>query len=467
MTRGRHARRPLQPNRDKVERLTTTTTDPVGSVLAGRYRVEAPLGHGAMGIVYRGTQLAVGRTVAIKLLPPDRHDDRARGRFEQEACALAALQHPHIVALVDYGVADDGLLYLVMEHLEGETLADLLEHEGPLPEGRAAHITRQLLAALGEAHGRNLVHRDLKPSNVVLTRCGRDPDFVKLIDFGIARPLGAGRLGLTATNDVIGSPRYLSPEQAQRRPLTAASDLYALGCVAYEMLTGAPPFADEDTAVGCILAHAQRQPGPPSRDGALITGALASWTMRCLAKAPWDRPTADVMLAGLDAGEVVAEPVASPAPALPTPLETGPTTEPRATRNLRRRRLGVTLGLFGVAAVVSVLATRTASVTGPISGAALDWETVAVAGPAVVVQRAPLPPPPTVTAAEPPNAPATPEGDTAEPSAVRDSIAERSDNTFTKQSTLRSVRLRDGRPAPTAADAPAARPRYDFLPTDL
>jgi len=279
----------------------TETTDETAPTLGGRYRLDAQLARGGMGVVHRGTRLSDGRPVAVKLLPRG-GDATARRRFELEAQTLSALSHPHIVDLLDFGADQDGRPYLVMEYLAGETLADALERDGALPPERATLVTRQLLEALAAAHRAGLVHRDLKPSNVFLTTRGRRTDFVKLIDFGVARPAGAPRVGVTAADDIVGSPRYMSPEQAQRRPLTAASDLYALGCVAYEMLTGAPPFADADNAVACVLAHSRRTPEPPRRDGAVVDGPLASWAMRCLAKAAWDRPGAEVMRAALEVG---------------------------------------------------------------------------------------------------------------------------------------------------------------------
>ena len=249
----------------RAETTSTSTdgsaTDPlVGAVLADRYRVLAPIGRGGMGAVYRVEHLTLKKELAVKLLHPElsRLDEIAR-RFEREAEAAARLDHPNIVTVTDFGRTADGLLFLVMELLDGPSLAEVIRpgldgHEPgggpgrPLAPARALAILRQILRALAEAHGRGIVHRDLKPENVVLVERDGQPDWVKIIDFGIAKitaPAGVTpRPGeaLTAAGVVFGTPEYLSPEQAMGEEADGRADLYAAGVMLFEMLTGRRPF---------------------------------------------------------------------------------------------------------------------------------------------------------------------------------------------------------------------------------
>jgi serine/threonine protein kinase len=204
-------------------------------VLVGRYALGAMLGAGGMAQVYRARDRVLRRTVAVKVLsPPYDQDPELVARFGREARAAAALSHPNIVAIYDSG-ADGDLHYLVMEHMEGETLAALLRREGPLAPGRAALVAHQVCQALAAAHARGLVHRDVKPGNLLLSSAG----LVKVTDFGIAKAMATPTL--TGDGTLLGTAAYLSPEQAQGRPVDARSDLYALGCMLHELLTGTPP----------------------------------------------------------------------------------------------------------------------------------------------------------------------------------------------------------------------------------
>jgi serine/threonine protein kinase len=206
-----------------------------GRVLVGRYALGAMLGAGGMAQVYRARDRVLRRTVAVKVLsPPYDQDPELVARFGREARAAAALSHPNIVAIYDSG-ADGDLHYLVMEHMEGETLAALLRREGPLAPGRAALVAHQVCQALAAAHARGLVHRDVKPGNLLLSSAG----LVKVTDFGIAKAMATPTL--TGDGTLLGTAAYLSPEQAQGRPVDARSDLYALGCMLHELLTGTPP----------------------------------------------------------------------------------------------------------------------------------------------------------------------------------------------------------------------------------
>jgi eukaryotic-like serine/threonine-protein kinase len=218
-----------------------------GQVLGGRYALGAMLGSGGMGQVYRARDRVLERTVAVKVLSSAAtQDPELVARFGREARAAAALHHPNIVAVFDSG-ADGDLQYLVMEYVDGQSLARLLRQEGMLEPGRAAEVGRQVCQALAAAHATGLVHRDITPGNLLVDPAG----LVKVADFGIAKLAAA----TTMTGDrVLGTAAYLAPEQAQGRPVDGRSDLYALGCVLYELVTGAPPFAGDD-----LIAVAARQ----------------------------------------------------------------------------------------------------------------------------------------------------------------------------------------------------------------
>ena len=298
-----------------------------GQVLDGRYRLDAVLGRGAYGEVYRATQLAVGRPVAVKVLLDERAQDaRSVTRFEREARALAALNHPHVVQLVDFGKWHGGF-YLVMELLTGQSLGEIIARDGPFPLVRARDITLQLLGALDAAHSAGVVHRDLKPSNVVLCRFGGREDFVKLLDFGIAKVQHvSGQADLTQADSVVGTPRYLSPEQASSVMVTAQSDLYSLGVLVYEMLTGAPLFG-VDSVHDVVAAHLVHMPSPPTVNGEKLAGPLVDATMQCLAKPAWQRPgSAQAMI------EMIR-----PANTSASPLEQSVATPPDPTMTLDAR----------------------------------------------------------------------------------------------------------------------------------
>jgi serine/threonine-protein kinase len=232
---------------------------PLGSVLDGRYRVDAVLGKGGMGRVYKGEHTGIGRAVAIKVLHPDLgRNKEAAARFQREALASGRLDHPNIVGVSDFGVMEDGSLYLVMEALEGEGLGARLERERRVPWPDAADIMRQVLAGLRHAHDKGVVHRDIKPDNIFLAN--KDGErIVKILDFGIAKLYaGSGddpamtRAGLT-----VGTPAYLSPEQAVGGEIKPASDLYSLSVVFYEALAGRAPFEDKDP-LQIMTAHVSR-----------------------------------------------------------------------------------------------------------------------------------------------------------------------------------------------------------------
>jgi serine/threonine-protein kinase len=247
----------------------------------GRYEIVAQIGRGAMGVVYRARDPLLGREVAVKtiLLPAD-DAERAEyeARFQQEARAAAALNHPGIVTIHDIGRAD-GVLYMAMEYVEGHELRDALAGGQALPVPRAVEIAAQLADALGYAHARGIVHRDVKPANVMILRDGR----AKIMDFGIAR-IAASDVK-TQTGVLMGSPKYMSPEQVQGRPADARSDLFALGVVLHEMLCGAPPFTGDDVSTLMYnVAHADSP--PPSAVNPAVPSMLDLVVARALSKSP-------------------------------------------------------------------------------------------------------------------------------------------------------------------------------------
>lgn len=263
-----------------------------GDILVGRYEVDSLIGRGGMSSVFAGFDRTLGREVAIKVLAAGLADDRVFvERFDREARAAASLSHRNIVAVFDTG-EDDGERFIVMERVHGQTLATMLRH-GPLAVERAVEIAVGVGRALGAAHARGIVHRDVKPGNVMVGAGGQ----VKVLDFGIARALAASTLTRPAT--VIGTAGYLSPEQAEGGTADARSDLYGLGCVLYEMLTGRPPFV-ADSAAALAQQHLTRSPDPPSLRRPEVSVALDDLVLRCLAKDPAARyAQADALCAAL------------------------------------------------------------------------------------------------------------------------------------------------------------------------
>jgi serine/threonine-protein kinase len=266
----------------------------------GSYRLGQLLGRGGMGEVYLAHHRMLARPAAIKLIRPEAlsGDDGGNGqlaaaRFRREAEAAARLKSPHTVQLYDFGVTDEGRLYLVMELLEGITLEHLVRAEGALPAARAIHILRQVCESLEEAHDAGLVHRDIKPANIHLGRVGRQHDFVKVLDFGLVKsvegPHAEDSLASVA-GLAIGTPAFMAPEMVHGDKVDGRADLYSVGCVAYYLLTGELVFAGE-TAIQTALHHVQRPPIPPSeRTGNPIPPELERLVLACLAKRPADRP---------------------------------------------------------------------------------------------------------------------------------------------------------------------------------
>jgi serine/threonine-protein kinase len=283
----------------------------------GSYQLTELLGRGGMGEVYRAQHRMLARPAAIKLIRPEAlgapDSEPARlavRRFHREAEAAANLRSPHSVEIYDFGVTEDGTLYFVMELLDGMDLEALVSTHGPLPPARVIHILLQVCESLEEAHRAGLVHRDIKPANIHVGRLGLQHDFVKVLDFGLVKPVSSmhptdgDTLG-TAAGLTPGTPAYKAPEAALGEPVDGRSDLYALGCVAYYLLTGVPVF-DAATGVQMIAKHLTSVPVPPSKRAPVaIPPRLETLVLDCLAKRPEDRPqTAGEVARRLDDVEV-------------------------------------------------------------------------------------------------------------------------------------------------------------------
>jgi hypothetical protein len=262
-----------------------------GTVLGGVYRIEEPLGQGGMGAVHAARHLRTGRRYAVKtiLAGPNAGVDVIR-RFEREATAASALGHPGLVQVHDFNVEPDGLFYLVMDLLEGETLAQRITQKGALPWQDAQRIAIELCAALGAAHEHGLLHRDIKPSNIFLARpssASSTAERAVLVDFGLVKPIDENASQLTSTGAVIGTPMYMSPEQARGEPLDIRSDLYSLAAVIFETVTGSPPFLDRTMA--SVYARLLNDPPPKASQVAsqarrVVPASVDGVLVRALAK---------------------------------------------------------------------------------------------------------------------------------------------------------------------------------------
>jgi serine/threonine protein kinase len=334
--------------------------DPLlGTTVAGRFTILGRLGRGSMGAVYRARQEAVGRDVALKLVRRDRaHDPETKGRFEREARAISSLVSPHTVTAFDFGEAEDGSWFLAMEMLEGETVGERLRRVGRLEWFDALRFTRDALRSLAEAHGKGIIHRDLKPDNLFLSRVpsaagsrAGEQELCKVLDFGIAKwsrdddETKIDQLE-TQAGTVFGTPRYMSPEQAQGIALDPRSDLYSLGVLLYQMLSGRAPFVDDDAVV--VMARHIKDEAPRFADvtpEVTVPESIEAVLWRVLAKSPHYRPaTADAMILELDAAEASAR-----------ALESGlRLTLPPREKWVIPRRTGLAVG--GVLAVLVLLA---------------------------------------------------------------------------------------------------------------
>ena len=324
-------------------------------LIAERYRLGASLGRGGMGEVYRATDETLGREVAVKLMLRSVENTSAVERFQREARAAARLTDPHIVAVYDFGQHDD-TFYLVMELVEGRSVAAELAESGSLSWERAITIVEQAAVGLAAAHAQNVVHRDIKPSNLLVAADGT----VKVADFGIAHLPGAETQELTVTGEILGSPHYLAPERARGLQGGPESDVYALGCVLYQLVTGRPPFVgDHPTAV--LYQHVDTPPVPPAQLRPELAGPYDGVLLRMLAKAPEDRPTAEQLTVMSLAAEsfptvpLVAEPAAGPPPEPVAPPVAEPFVEPSGRRKPLLVAAAAVLVLAGAIAAGVVL----------------------------------------------------------------------------------------------------------------
>jgi serine/threonine protein kinase len=276
---------------------TLSELDPVrGRVIAGNFRIEGLLGSGAMGNVYRAQQLSLAKPVAVKVLHPHlMHDEKLVARFKREAKSASLLNHPNSIQIIDSGQDADGTLYIAMELLQGRDLAQVIRDEFPLALTRVVRILSQVLSALEEAHAQGVIHRDLKPSNIMLITRRDERDFVKVCDFGIAKAtLDDGNddrtAMLTIQGLVCGTPEYMAPEQARGDELDARCDVYAMGVMLYELLTGSVPFTG-NTPLNVLTAQLTQEVEKPRQRAPdrAITPALEAVVMHALAKDPRDR----------------------------------------------------------------------------------------------------------------------------------------------------------------------------------
>jgi serine/threonine-protein kinase len=264
----------------------------VGVVIDRRYRIEFRLAAGGFGAIYRAIHVITGRPVALKILHPKlATEPDVVARFRREAAALAQLRSQHTITAYDFGQSADGMLYIVMELLQGESVWERFEALGPFAWRKLVVIMRQVCSALAEAHALGIVHRDLKPTNIHLEPVGDNPDFVKVLDFGIAKILHGSSLDnsdLTKSGTVVGTFDYMAPEQMVGAQTTGQSDIYTLGIVLYEMLTGERPFGHPDTPTGMLTAMLSQTP-PPITNFCEAPPELDELIARCLDKEPAKR----------------------------------------------------------------------------------------------------------------------------------------------------------------------------------
>lgn len=341
--------------------LAASDNDPLlGASIVGRFTVLGRLGRGSMGAVYRARQEAVGRDVALKIVRPDRaYDPETKARFEREARAISLLTSPHTITAFDFGEAEDGSWFLAMEMLEGETVGDRLRREGRIDWVDAVRFAQHALRSLAEAHEKGIVHRDLKPDNLFLTVLPesrqRKREICKVLDFGIAKwqvPEDAKIDQLeTQAGTVFGTPRYMSPEQAQGSPLDARSDLYSLGVLLYQMLSGRAPFTDDD-AVVVMARHIKDEPTPLSEispEGA-IPPSVEAVVRRALAKNPDERPqTAEQMAVELEQAFELARATASGVQPSHSVSESAPPVPLPPASRIGVRAVGILLALVVLA----------------------------------------------------------------------------------------------------------------------
>ncbi|MBX3269965.1 MAG: serine/threonine protein kinase [Sandaracinaceae bacterium] len=359
----------------------------VGTTVAGRYEIKARIARGGMSYIYHAVQVGLGRDVALKVMHAE--DDEAAAkeltrRLLNEAAAAAKLSHPNTIVIHDYGHLDDGRCFIAMERLEGVSLQDRIAEDGPLSPHDAVHVGLQMAGSLAEAHDAGMIHRDLKPANVMLTRRGADPCFVKVVDFGLVKkdPKDAA---VDESGALVGTPRYMAPEQVVNDRVSPATDVYGLGATLYHALTGRPPF-ESDSRFVLMAAHVTTAPKGMREvvagTGLEIPEALESVVMRCLRKEPEERFASMHELA-----DALAEALG----------EGGPTTMRASLPGVRAVRPAATSEIDALAETVSEPATPATRpwVWGALGALALAaaLAAVALAGGALDPSRAPRPEP--------------------------------------------------------------------------
>jgi serine/threonine-protein kinase len=391
----------------------------IGQIIDGRYQVVSVIGEGGMGTVYEVRHTTLGRRFALKVLRRDIADAEHIARFIQEAKAAAGIGHPNIVAVSDFGELSIGgaspVPFFVMEYLSGVSLAALLRSEKTLPPVRAAEIVRQCAAGLAAAHAAGVIHRDLKPDNVFLTRSS-DREFVKLLDFGVAKMVGAGRL--TRAGMVFGTPHYMSPEQAAGQPVDHRADIYALGVILYEMLAGKVPF-EADTYMGVLTKHMFATPEPLDRvvPDASRLGPLGAIAMRCLSKNAPDRYASMAeLVAAIDEALEAPRLARSDRPRRRA-LDTADSLAPSGTPGLKPvvGPVGIGIGIAVAAVLALVVVLR------EVRGSAGQAQATATAAPTVTATAAtsaPAPATATATAAAPDTATAAASASAPPPTAT-------------------------------------------------
>jgi len=368
-----------------------------GQVIADKYEILKKIGEGGFGAVYIAHQKLVDRKVVIKALRREltANPDMVQ-RFLVEARAASKVMHPNVVTIHDFGYTDEDMGYLVMEFIEGRELDDVLKQETKLEWPRALKITRSIAEALAEAHSHDIVHRDMKPQNVMLTRAGQDTDYVKVLDFGIAKLRESEKPRLTKTGMVMGTPSFMAPEQLEGKDVGPAADTYALGCMLSFMLTGQLPF-EAPTMTALVVKHLMEEPPVPSQrvPDAAIPAAVDALVTECMAKAPEQRPTMLALIERIDrlmaggAGAAPAHLVTAPAHASKVEDLLPPPAAGAGKKKSFPMAIvaGVVIGLGAVAAIIATSGGDSGST--PNSGAVVERPAAVTQPDATTTQPAP------------------------------------------------------------------------------